>query len=264
MNKEVKDNGRFTLKLILILVLFPILVISCFNREEVPRNKNIIPEKTFVSILKELHLSNGLFSLPKIRSRLEGDTSMIYIEIIESYGYSKEAMDTTLQYYYIKKPKRLIRIYDQIMGEFTAIQAQLQNENQQLRVTMPNEWTGEKFLELPGDEGSEDINFELELTPPGYYSLRFTATVFPDDQSFKPSCTVVLVYTDVPGPQKRKILPAIRYIKDGHPHDYKIEGTLTGKAKIILKGSFYSFMSDPDFGRPDARIENISFFYSGP
>lgn len=250
------------MKLIPLLVLFMILVAACFKRKDETDYKNIIPEKTFISILEELHLSNGLFNLPKIRSHLEGDTSMIYIEIIESHGYSKEAMDTTLQYYFIHKPKRLIKIYDQIMGELTALQSLLQNETEQQDFTMPDQWTGEKVLEFPGDEESEDNDFDLELSPPGFYSLRFTATVFPDDQSFNPCCTASLVYTDNSDSEKNKDLPILRYIKDGYPHEYKIEGSLSGKTKVILKGNFYHYSSDPAFGKRQARIENISFFFS--
>jgi len=255
---------RFSLKLILILGLFSIVFVSCFKKHEETSYKNIIPEKAFVSILKELHLSNGLFTLPKIKTRyMEGDTSRIYIEIIESHGYSKEAMDTTLQYYYIKKPKKLIRIYDQMLGEITEMQSRLEIETLPPKDLIPNQWPGDKFFELLNAGESEKSDFELTLIPPGNFILKFTATVFPDDQSFNPCFTALLIDTDAPDLKETKDIPALRYIKDGLPHEYKIQGKLIFTVPVILKGSFYDYFSDPDYGKIHARIENISFLYPG-
>ncbi len=264
MEKEVKNNISFPFRLILISILFTIVIVSCFKNEEETSYMNIIPEETFISILTELHLSNALFALPKIRIRyMEGDTSRIYIEIIESHGYSKEAMDTTLQYYYIKKPKKLIKIYDQILGELTEIQTRLDIENQNPIKKLPDQWPDRKFYQLPSDAGSENCDFELELIPPCSYILEFTATMYPDDQSFNPHFTASLIYTDTPGLKKKKNLDVLRYIKDGQPHKYRINGSLLGEAPVILKGDFYNYFSDPDYGRAHARIENVSFYYTG-
>ncbi len=264
MGKEVKNSARLLLKLIMMSVLFTTVIVSCFKNEEETRYKNIIPEKTFISILTELHLSNGLFALPKIRTRyMEGDTSRIYIEIIESHGYSKEAMDTTLQYYYIKKPKRLIKIYDQILGELTEAQARLEIENQDPMKYVPNQWPYSTFYQLTSTNGSDNCDFEVELIPPGTYILRFTAIVFPDDQSYNPSFTCSLFYPDNPDFKKEKPLETIKFIKDGQPHKYRINGSLTGTIPVILRGNFYDFFSDPDYGDIHARIENISLYYTG-
>ena len=261
MVKEVKNSP---LKLMVISVLLAVLIGSCFKNKEEPRYRNIIPEETFISILKELHLSNGLFDLPGIKSRYLGnDTSRIYIEIIESHGYSKESMDTTLQYYYIKKPKKFIKIYDQILGELTEIQARLEIENQDPRKNLPNQWPYSISCQLPSGGDRKYCDFELELIPPGTFILEFTAIVYPDDQSFSPCFEASLIYTDTPDLKKNKSLDELRYIKDGHPHRYRITGSLSGKTPVILKGGFYYYYSDPDYGEIHARIEDITFYYSG-
>lgn len=258
------NSVRFSLKLILILGLSSVIIVSCFKEHREPKYKNIIPEKSFVSILKELHLSNGLFDLPKIRIQyMQGDTFRIYKEIIESHGYTKEAMDTTLQYYYIRKPKKLIRIYDQILGEFTEMQSRLEIETRQPKDIIPNQWPGDEFFELYYTGKPEKSDFELTLIPPGDFILKFTVTVFPDDQSFNPCCAANLIYADAPDFKKKKNLPVLGYIKDGLPHEYRIQGELTGKVPVILKGSFYDYFSNPDYGKIHTRIENISFLYSG-
>lgn len=261
MEKKVKNSP---LKRIVISVLFAVLIVSCFKNEEEPGYRNIIPEKTFISILKELHLSNGLFTLPEIKSRyLENDTSRIYIEIIESHGYSKESMDTTLQYYYIKKPKKLISIYDQILGELTEIQARLELETHDPMKTMPNQWPYSISCQLPSGGDPNNCDFTLELIPPGTFILEFTAIVYPDDQSFSPCFEASLIYTDTPDLKKNKSVDELRYIKDGHPHRYRITGSLSGETPVILKGGFYSYCSDPDYGKIHARLEDITFYYTG-
>lgn len=261
---KVKQKNRISnlSKIIPLLMLLMLLDASCFKTKDDTSYRNIIPEESFVSILKELHLSNGLLTLPDIRKQLEGDSLMIYIEIIESHGYSKETLDTTLQYYFMKNPKKLIRIYDRMVGDFTALQTQLQSEQKQPESIMPDQWEGEKVLEFPGDEESGNNDFQLTFTSTGYFSLRFTATVFPDDQTFNPSFTGTLITTDARGSVSEKNLYVLKYLKDGHPHEYKIEGSASGKTSIVLRGRFYNYSSDPVFGNSHARIENISFFYS--
>src|SRR4030043_165300 len=250
----------------IIFVSFFILMTtgSCYNRKEKTNYKDIIPEKDFISILTELHLTNGLLALPEMRRRLMiNDTSRLYVKIIEGYGYSTAAMDTTIQYYYIKNPRKLIRIYDQMLGKFSEMETRLEHEFLASPDYVDDQWEGESSYLLPDPRGTEIPGFELKLTSPGTYALKFSVTIFPDDQSYNPCFTAWLCDADSSETGRKNYLPSIRYIKDGRQHYYTVTGTFTDKSSVILKGRLYDFASNPDSGEQNAIIENISFYYSG-
>ena len=43
------------------------------------------------------------------------DSVANYIDILDRYGYTKQQLDNTMKYYFIKKPKQLQEIYDQAL-----------------------------------------------------------------------------------------------------------------------------------------------------
>ena len=67
--------------------------------------------------MTDIHLADGLLILPKIKTMYSSlDSITAYTQIIEKHGYTKEIMDKTMKYYFIKDPKKLNKIYDQVLG----------------------------------------------------------------------------------------------------------------------------------------------------
>ncbi len=264
MNKNIRNIFVFPAKIFFAAIIILVMAGSCFKKTEKTSYKEIIPEKDFVSILTDLHLTNGLLALPEMRTRfMIHDTSRLYIKIIESYGYSTEAMDTTIQYYYIKKPKELIKIYDQILGKFSEMEIRLGQEFLKSPEYVADQWKGEPVYMLPDPMGAEKPGFEMTLIHPGNYTLTFSVTINPDDQSYNPCFTAWFCNSDSLETGRKNYLSSIRYIKDGRPHIYTVTGTLTDDTSVIFKGWLYDYASNPDYGEQNARIENISFYYSG-
>ncbi len=264
MNKKIRNIFVYPVRGILASVFVLLVAGSCFKKTEKTRYREIIPEKDFVSILTDLHMTNGLFTLPKMRIRfMIHDTSELYVEIIESYGYSTEAMDTTIQYYYIKRPKKLIQIYDQILGKFSEMETRVEQEYFGSPDYVADQWKGEPSYLLPDPGGAEKPYFEMTLIQPGTYALKFTVTVYPDDQSYDPRFTAWFSNADSSENGRKNYLPAIRYIKDGRPHTYTVAGTFTSNPSVVLKGWLCDYGSNPYYGEQNARIEEISFYYSG-
>ena len=264
MNKKILYSGIMNCKIILASVFILLTAVTCLKKPEKTHYRDLIPEKDFVSILTELHLTNGLFAIPGFRTQhMINDTSQLYVEIIESYGYSTQAMDTTIQYYYIKKPKRLVQIYDQIIGRFSEMETRAEKQYLSLPVDAGDQWKGPSSVFLPDKEGEEKPDFELNLISPGTYSLTYTVTIYPGDQSHNPCFTAWICNADSISTGKKNYLPAIRYIKDGKPHAYTVTGTHTVLTGAVFTGCLYDYGSNPDAGERIAMIENISFYYSG-
>lgn len=104
-----------------------LILFSCTEKNEKPDRSDIIPEKDLMSILTEIHIADGLLPNPKIRFWvLSVDSISVYHYIAEKHGYTKESFDKTMHYYFVRKPKRLIRIYDKILGKLSEMESLLE------------------------------------------------------------------------------------------------------------------------------------------
>ena len=95
---------------IFILVIISIITGSCSSRKNKVDKKNIIPEKELVPILTDLFLADGLLTIPRVNHwYTQTDTLEAHRDVLKKHGYTKEDMDKTMMYYFIRKPKKLIR-----------------------------------------------------------------------------------------------------------------------------------------------------------
>jgi hypothetical protein len=205
----------------IIMIMFSLLTGSCSSRKNKLDNKDLIPEKDLVSILTDIHLADGLLELPSINSWASSfDSISSYYQVIEKHGYSKKALDETMHYYFLKEPKKLNKIYDQVLGELSKMEAGVDKEFSRENARNLNLWTGKEFYESPSPDGSDSTKFEITLFKKGIYTLSFTVTLFPDDQSVNPEAFGIMYSPDSVGTGKNRYVKTIHYIKDGRPHNY--------------------------------------------
>ena len=91
----------------LFFISIILFLASCTSVIDKPDRKNLIPEKKLVPLLTEIQLANGLMSSTTVQDwvvRIDSTTTYHYIA--EKHGYTKEAIDKTLRYYFMKKPRR--------------------------------------------------------------------------------------------------------------------------------------------------------------
>src|SRR5674476_950523 len=95
------------------LFLISLLIGSCNTQKIKIDKKNLIPEKELVPLLVDIYMSDGLLSNTKIKVRFSSlDSIATYYQVIEKHGFTKEMMDNTMQYYFVKDAKKLNKIYD--------------------------------------------------------------------------------------------------------------------------------------------------------
>jgi hypothetical protein len=251
---------RFTL---LILILFSLTAGSCSGRKNKLDQKDLIPEKELVSIITDIHIADGLLSLPNIRYRFSSlDSLKAYDIIFKKYGYSKETMDKTMKYYFIKKPKRLIAIYDQVLGKLSEKESRIEREIILAEAHITNLWTGKEFYCIPDTAGNDSTQFDITLHNTGICTMTFSVTLFPDDQSVNPRITAFSCHPDSVETGKRNYVKTLKYIKDGKPHTYTFIFGVPEKKALHLRGWLYDFDNNPDEIERHAIIENISVTYS--
>jgi hypothetical protein len=206
-----------------VLIVFMIVAGSCSGRKNKAEHKDIIPDKDLISILTDVHLADGLLSLPSINDRFSwSDTLSPYIDIIEGHGYTKPQMDRTMRYYFIKKPKKLLKIYDKVLGGISEIESRVDKEYLKVVGEGQNIWPGKSFYSYPGNPGEDLTWFDFPVSYAQIYSLKFTLTMYPDDLSVNPRLGLFFSHPDTAGNETRISISTLPYIKDGQPHTYKI------------------------------------------
>lgn len=248
---------RFVLFIVIILTLF---TGSCSSRKNKLDHGKIIPQKELISILTDIYISDGLFSLPVVQNKLASlDTISSSVRIIEQHGYTKETFDKTMKYYFVKKPKELIKINDQVLGVLSAMESRYEKESILEQARIFNLWTGHELYSFPDPSGKDSTWFNIALKSQGTYTLSFTATLFPDDQSVNPRVMLYLCNPDSIITGKRYYSKTLNYIKDGQPHSYSLRVKAADKSNLHVRGRLYNYDNHPDDSEKHLIIDKISF-----
>jgi hypothetical protein len=236
---------------------------SCSSRKTRLDKNKLIPEKELISLLTDIHLTNGLLNLPGINEwASQLDSISIYYQVIEKHGYTKEMMDKTMKYYFLKRPKRLNKIYDQVLGRLSEMESRVEIEAKIQQERASNLWRGKDFYSIPSTSGNDSTSFDVTLYKRGYYTFTFTVILFPDDESLSSGATVTTSSSDSTDTGNKQDIRSIYYIKDGRPHTYNLTIPVLETYLRHLKGSFYDFDNNPYNLDKHIFIENISITFN--
>jgi hypothetical protein len=243
--------------------MFSILTGSCSSRKSKLDRKNLIPEKELVSLLTDIYIADGLLDLPTInRWTSMLDSISTYYQVIEKHGYKKENMDKTMKYYFLKEPKKLNKICDQVLGRLSVMEARIEKEFNLDKARTSNLWSGKDFYASPSLHGNDSTKFDMTLNRKGVYALSFTATVFPDDQSVYSGAIGIISSPDSLETGIGQYEKSINYLKDGRPHNYNITFFVFKYPVSHLRGWFYDF-DNRSYGLvKHFIIENISLKFN--
>ena len=248
-----------TRSIILILIISGLATISCSSRKHKLDRRNLIPEDELVSVLTDTYLTDGLLSIPKIQRTIHAlDSVSTYYHVIEKHGYSKEVMDKTLKYYFIKNPKKLIKIYDKVLGILSEMESRIKKNIAMTAEHTRNLWPGLPFYSFPDPSASDSTKFGITIREKGIYELTFTVILSPDDQSANPGITAYSCHPDSIETGKRAYINPLHYVKDGLPHSYSILFTVPEAKSLYIGGCLYDFENNPGDWEKHIIIRNIS------
>lgn len=251
--------------ILLILITLSLAAGSCSGRKTKTERKNLIPEKELVSILTDIHLADGLLTIPAVNHVYYGlDTLAPYNSIIEGYGYNREQMDKTMRFYFIKRQKKLIKIYDKVLNSISELEARITEEEPGADANQLNLWTGSRYYSFPDMKTGQKARTDIPLPPAGTYFLTFTLTLFPDDQSADPHIGLYFMSYDEAGNEKRDYFETIPFLKDGIPHNYIVRLVVNSKNSARLKGWFIDNECQPDNAYMHYMIDNITLLRKLP
>lgn len=248
---------------LLVLIVFPLLIASCTDRKYKLDKENLIPEKDLLAILTDIHIADGLLSIPSINYRFSSlDSIRTYYQVIEKHGYTKEAMDKTMKYYFVNNPKELNKIYDRILVVLGEMQARAEKESKLLQTRLLNLWPGKEFYDEPTIRGNDSTQFNVKFAKPGTYTLKFSATLYPDDQSINPKASVYSVVSDSVETGKKHYIKCPEYLKDGRSHNYFISFRLTQERLTNFRGRLLENNNKPNEFLRHFKLENITITLS--
>jgi hypothetical protein len=257
-NRKLMTRSAF-----MLLIILAMIAASCSSRKKRLDHRNMIPEKELVQILTDMYIADGLITHPHVNEWFPKlDSTSTYFHIIEKHGYTKEALNKTIKFYYYRNPKELINIYDQVLGILSEIDSRTEKAMLLERSHAENLWPGKDFYAFSDLPEDDQADFDIVLNRIGTYTITFTATVFPDDQSASP-CPVVYSYSyDGSGIVSSNYLGLVKYIKDGNPHAYSIKFKISTVTNLHLAGSLYASCSHQGDGTRHSIIELIKIDYS--
>lgn len=227
--------------------------------------KDLIPEKEMISIMKDIYLANGLLSFHSIVYKYSLlDSVEAYNQIIEKHGFKKEKMDKTMEYYFFDDPKGLNKIYDQVLGKLSEMESLIAKEFTSVQVVTNKIWTGKDFYSIPSVNGNDSTRFDISLLKPGNYTLSYSVTLYPDDQTVNPGLTAYMTPIDSIDSGKKVYVQSLNYLKDGRSHNYSLTFHVPDDKKLHLRGFLYDFDNISSGPKKHINIENISLSFSQP
>lgn len=241
------------------MILFSLTSGSCSGRKDKPDQSKLIPEEKLVPVLLDIYLTDGLLLTPSLRNWASSlDSLSFYNQAIENNGYSKEALDYTINYYFNKKPKQLIKIYDKVLGMLSEMESIVMKEALLEEELKNNLWKRSTSFLLPYNSGTDSTEFETYIDIPGTYAFSFSIILFPDDQSINPTVTAYTCDADSIDTGKKYSIETINFIKDGKPHKYNLNFKVPLGKKVFLKGRLFDSGIISDNPETHAIIYNIS------
>jgi hypothetical protein len=239
-----------------VLVIFILITSSCGRNDQRIKRRDIVPNRDVISILTDLYIADGLLALPLVYNQFSRKDSVDnYIDIIKRHGYTKEKMDNTINYYIMNNPKKLQKIYDQVLARLSKIQSGLEAESQSS--TELNLWNQKTHFSIPEEGIHNSIFFNVPVSDTGMYQLSFSVILFKDDQSHNPRTKVFFWHQDSTVDGTRDQWENVDISMDGSRHNYSINKRLTDTSFTNISG--WLLYNDPQPGRwqKHALVSNI-------
>lgn len=236
-------------------VIFIVMCLLCScNSEE------LVPEKTLEAILKEIYLTNTFVNFSEIIEEYPDKDSLDYYhDIYKRYGYTEENVKNTLNHYFLKGDKKLVRIYDNIVADLNK-QELLLNSNYSLEIsdTEIDKQKYESFF-FPSEDPDDMAYFEYRLTYSGSYTLNFKVNVNPADVTVHPGAYIWFKSFNSDTIEE---LTSINYVKDGNDYSFSIPIEKKDRRMVTLCGYLFYTTGDPSIAGRNAIIKEVKVDYA--
>lgn len=111
----------------LYIIVLIICILSACGSGRVP--DYVIPQDDMADIIVDIHLTDGLMTMTRIRKEiLNKDSVNLYDEIFIKYGYTRKDFDTSV-YYYSYNINQYDDIYNDVLNKLSEMEAKEKEGN---------------------------------------------------------------------------------------------------------------------------------------
>lgn len=248
---------RLSIKIFAVVSI--VLFSSCSHGEKKVRKSQLIPTRDLVPLLTDLYLADGLLSYQPVKNIFNAKDSILnYIDIIKKHGYTKEQVDNTLKHYFIQNPKKLQKIYDQVLAQLTEIESEIESSSPSLQVF--NMWNQKPGINLPEDGVHNPLFFSIPIKDTGVYSFTFDYILFNDDLSLNPRTTVYFWHSDDTGQGVKDPWESVVLIRDGIRHSFSVSRRHTDTVFTHICGYLHDCDQQPVRWEKHSAFSNILLY----
>jgi len=110
-----------------VIFLLALIMFSCNNAKKTP--DYVIPHQDMVNIIVNMHITDGLLNINKVRRNLvKKDSLNFYDAVFKSFGYTRSDFDTSI-FYYSNHISEYDKIYEEVLNKLSEMQTQLKEES---------------------------------------------------------------------------------------------------------------------------------------
>jgi hypothetical protein len=168
--------------------IFPILtfvlIISCDRRDK----QQLIPRRDLIPLLADLHVADAISISSPIADQFgKMDSTLLYSRVMDKYGYTKEELFYTLEYY-TGKPEKLMEIYDEIFALLSARSEEIKARYSQYTYTNTSlVWRSEmNRYDIQGDTAQYPVFDSIPIDSAGTFVLTLNIKLDKEDESENP------------------------------------------------------------------------------
>jgi Domain of unknown function (DUF4296) len=242
-----------------MLPCFVLLLMACNSK---PRER-MIADKDLADIIYDAYIADGMLAYPDIRNLFsKRDSIENHVDIIKEHGYTRAEMERTLNWLFMKKPDRLLNIYDRVMTRLTELESSLIKIPYEASVPDRKYWKGEKSYLFPGTTDKQMAYFSQTLTGEGTFTLRYGALISPADETYGTgffgwTCDADSVLTG-----KKHYLPRINYLKDGSWQTYYVNVDVKSDRPLVFSGYLYFHWNTNTPGALHGVLTNLTMTFA--
>ena len=112
------------------IIVLIVCILSACNSDKT--SSYVIPQDDMVDIIFDIHMTDGLLTMTRIRREIvKNDSSSFYDEILTGYGYTRKDFDTSV-YYYSYNMDEYDNIYKDVLDKLAEMEAKLKEGNLKL------------------------------------------------------------------------------------------------------------------------------------
>lgn len=213
------------------IFLIIVFSFSCGKNTRTHKNDRVIPQKTFVQMLIQIHLADAIFSKENLSdSKLNMDSASYYNQIFKKYNINRKQFFFSLNYY-IKHIDKFIAIQTIVIDSLKKRYNYL-DSIERIGLKKHDLWKLKRNWKFPEDGITSTLPFSINTNKEGIYTLISNIYIYSDDLSRSLKMKITAYYSDKSFVDKKILISGKRETWK----EYRVSITTNPNKKLVRIG----------------------------